>query len=100
MNSQFKKQPEHKQQQGVQSFYEPALRILNAIHDQKVVTLKRRGHPKKNAAVTKEEFTQLMAQQFRITQWLAQEIVSSLIKSALIESFGGYVKPKESEVQP
>ena len=78
----------------MQSFYEPALRVLNEIHDQKVVTLKRRGHPEKNAAVSREEFSQAMAYQFRITQWLAQEIVSSLIKSALIESFGGYVKPK------
>jgi hypothetical protein len=100
MNSQFKKQPEFKQQQGVQSFYEPALRILNEIYDQKVMTLKRRGHPEKNAAVMKEEFSQAMAYRFRIIQWLAQEIVSSLIKSALVESFGGYVKPKESEVQP
>jgi len=99
MNSQFKKQPEFKQQQGVQSFYEPALRVLNEIHDRKVVTLKRRGHPEKNAAVSREEFSQAMAYQFRITQWLAQEIVSSLIKSALVESFGGYVKPKESGVQ-
>jgi hypothetical protein len=100
MNSQFQKQPEFKQQQGVQSFYEPALRILNEIHDRKVVTLKHRGHPEKNAAVLKEEFSQAMAYQFRITQWLAQEIISSLIKSALVESFGGYVKPKENEVQP
>ena len=99
MNSQFQKQPEFKQQQSVQSFYEPALRVLSEIYEQKVVTLKRRGHPEKNAAVMKEEFAQLMARQFRITQWLAQEIVSSLIKSALIESFGGYVKPKDSEVQ-
>jgi len=94
MNSQFKKQPEFKQQQGVQSFYEPALRVLNDIHDRKVVTLKRRGHPEKNAAVSREEFSQAIAYRFRITQWLAQEIVSSLIKSALVESFGGYVKPK------
>jgi len=94
MNSQFKKQSEFKQQQGVQSFYEPALRVLNEIHDRKVVTLKRRGHPEKNAAVSREEFSQAIAYRFRITQWLAQEIVSSLIKSALIESFGGYVKPK------
>ena len=94
MNSQFKKQPEFKQQQGVQSFYEPALRVLNEIHDRKVVTLKRRGHPEKNAAVPREEFSQAMAYRFRITQLLAQEIVSSLIKSALVESFGGYVKPK------
>lgn len=99
MNSQFQKQPEFKQQQSVQSFYEPALRVLSEIHERKVVTLKRRGHPEKNAAVMKEELAQLMARQFRITQWLAQEIVSSLIKSALIESFGGYVKPKDSEVQ-
>ncbi|ETP82036.1 hypothetical protein J738_4070 [Acinetobacter baumannii 24860_5] len=38
-----------------------------------------------------------MARQFRITQWLAQQIVTSLTKACLVDSFGGYVKPKDGE---
>lgn len=98
MNRQFQKQPEFKQQQGVQSFYEPALTLLSKMLEQNRANLRSKGYDENNAAITKNEFSEAMARQFRITQWLAQEIVSSLIHSENIESFGGYVKAK-SEVQ-
>jgi hypothetical protein len=94
MNSQFQKQPDFKQQQGVQSFYEPALQILDEIQEQKKLSLLKKGYDENNAAVTKIEFSQLMARRFRITIYLADQIVSSLVKSNSVESFGGYVKPK------
>ena len=94
MNSQFQKQPDFKQQQGVQSFYEPALQILDEIQEQKKLSLFKKGYDENNAAVTKIEFSQLMARRFRITIYLADQIVSSLVKSNSVESFGGYVKPK------
>ncbi|TCB75554.1 hypothetical protein E0H89_11475 [Acinetobacter sp. ANC 3781] len=94
MNSQFQKQPDFKQQQGVQSFYEPALQILSEIQEQKKLSLLKKGYDENNAAVTKIEFSQLMARRFRITIYLADQIVSSLVKSNSVESFGGYVKPK------
>lgn len=94
MNSQFQKQPDFKQQQGVQSFYEPALQILDEIQKQKKLSLLKKGYDENNAAVTKIEFSQLMARRFRITIYLADQIVSSLVKSNSVESFGGYVKPK------
>lgn len=94
MNSQFQKQPDFKQQQGVQSFYEPALQILDEIQEQKKLSLLKKGYDENNAAVTKIEFSQLMARKFRITIYLADQIVSSLVKSNSVESFGGYVKPK------
>ncbi|EXG53058.1 hypothetical protein J749_3985, partial [Acinetobacter baumannii 24812_6] len=50
-----------------------------------------------NAAVTKVEFSEAMARQFCIKQWLAQQIVTSLTKACLVDSFGGYVKPKDGE---
>lgn len=100
MNTQFQKQPEYKQQQGVQSFYEPTLQLLNEVLAVKAEYLKSRGHNENNAAVTKEELAQKMAYRFRITIWLAQQVISSLIKADQITAFGGYVKPKVSEVNP
>ena len=94
MNSQFQKQPDFKQQQGVQSFYEPALQILSEIQEQKKLSLLKKGYDENNAAITKIEFSQLMARRFHITIYLADQIVSSLVKSNSVESFGGYVKPK------
>ena len=94
MNSQFQRQPEFKQQQGVQSFYEPALRVLNEVYEIKRTNLERRGYNKDNAAVTKEELAQKMAYRFKITIWLAHQVITSLIKTQTIEAFGGYVKPK------
>lgn len=94
MNSQFQRQPEFKQQQGVQSFYEPALRVLNEVYEIKRANLECRGYNKDNAAVTKEELAQKMAYRFKITIWLAHQVITSLIKTQTIEAFGGYVKPK------
>lgn len=100
MNTQFQKQPEYKQQQGVQSFYEPALQLLNEVLEVKKENLKRRGYNQDNAAVTKEELAQKMAYRFRITMWLAHQVISSLIKAEQVVAFGGYVKPKVSEENP
>ena len=93
MNSQFQRQPEFKQQQSVQSFYEPALRVLNEVYEIKRANLESRGYNKDNAAVTKEELAQKMAYRFKITIWLAHQVITSLVKTQTIEAFGGYVKP-------
>ncbi|HCW5028399.1 TPA: hypothetical protein OXO68_004026 [Acinetobacter baumannii] len=97
MNSKFQNQPDHKQMQQVQSFYEPALRVLGHLFEVKKQNLRNKGYDENNAAVTKVEFSEAMARQFRITQWLAQQIVTSLTKACLVDSFGGYVKPKDGE---
>lgn len=92
--SQFRSQPEFKQQQSVQSFYEPALDLLTKMLERNKANLRSKGYDENNAAITKNEFGEAMARQFRITQWLAQDVVNSLIKSEMLEVFGGYVKPK------
>lgn len=94
MNSKFQNQPDHKQMQQVQSFYEPALRVLGHLFEVKKQNLRNKGYDENNAAVTKVEFSEAMARQFRITQWLAQSVVTSLVKVGMVDSFGGYVKPK------
>ncbi|SPL69313.1 hypothetical protein [Acinetobacter stercoris] len=97
MNSQFKSQREYREIQRIQSYYEPALKILNEIFEKKKLNLRSKGFDEKNAAVTKEEFSQLMARRFRITQWYAKQIITSLVNSNSVESFMGYVKPKYRE---
>ncbi|NAR55616.1 hypothetical protein GPS59_17125, partial [Acinetobacter haemolyticus] len=74
-----------------------ALRLLNQLFETKKRNLRSKGYDENNAAVTKVEFTEVMARQFRITQWLSQQIVSSLIKADQVDSFGGYLKPKVGE---
>ncbi|EOG1896833.1 hypothetical protein ACEPOF_002181 [Acinetobacter baumannii] len=94
MNSQFKYKPEYKQTQEIQSFFDPALVILNELHDRNRKNRRAKGYDENNAAITREEFSQTMAQRFRINQWLAGQIVNSLANADLVQKFGGYVKPK------
>ena len=98
MNSQFQRQPEFKQQQSVQSFYEPALKLLNDLLEHNKANLRKRGYNEMNAAITRYEFKEQMQRQFRITMNLASEIDISLYNAGKVECFGGYVKAK-SEVQ-
>lgn len=94
MNSRFKSIPEHKQSQQIQSFYEPTLELLESLHEIKKNNLRMRGYNEENAAVTKEELSQKMAYRFKITIWMASQVITSLIKADRVISFGGYVKPK------
>lgn len=93
-NTAFQKAHEHKQQQNVQSFFDPALTILKELHDRNRKNLLAKGYDEINAAITREEFSQAMAQRFRINQWLAGQIITSLVNADLIQAFGGYLKPK------
>lgn len=87
-----------KQQQGMQSFYEPALKLLNDLLERNKANLRKRGYNEMNAAITRYEFKEQMQRQFRITMSLASEIDISLYNAGKVECFGGYVKSK-SEVQ-
>ena len=90
--------PDFKQQQSVQSFYEPALKLLNDLLERNRANLRKRGYNEMNAAITRHEFKEQMQRQFRITMNLASEIDISLYNAGKVECFGGYVKAK-SEVQ-
>lgn len=97
MNQQFKHLPEHKQRKGIQSWYEPALNLLNKMLERNKANLRKRGYNEDNAAITREEFRQELARRGRITLYLAEEIEMSLYKAQKIEYMGGYVKPKAGE---
>ncbi|WP_338558153.1 hypothetical protein [Acinetobacter sp. KS-LM10] len=100
MNFQFQNKPEFQQRQNVQSFYEPALKLLDEMLERNKANLRSKGYDENNAAISKNAFKELLVYRMRISQWLAQEVISSLIKSAAVDSFGSFIKPKASEVKP
>jgi hypothetical protein len=85
--------------QQVQSFYDPALRILDELFKRNQNNLRVRNQDVNNAAVRKTDLAEQLVRRCRINDWMASEVVASLVKSGTVEAFGGYVKPKAGEVQ-
>ena len=92
------KLPDYKQLQAIQSWYEPALKLLNDLLERNKANLRKRGYNEENAAITREEFRQQLARRGRITLHLASEIETSLYKAQKIEYMGGYLRPKVNEL--
>ncbi|OEC90458.1 hypothetical protein [Acinetobacter sp. YK3] len=92
------KLPDYKQLQAIQSWYEPALKLLNDLLERNKANLRKRGYNEENAAITREEFRQQLARRGRITLHLAGEIETSLYKAQKIEYMGGYLRPKVGDV--
>ena len=92
------KLPDYKQLQAIQSWYEPALKLLNDLLERNKANLRKRGYNEENAAITREEFRQQLARRGRITLHLAGEIETSLYKAQKIEYMGGYLRPKVVEL--
>lgn len=92
------KLPDYKQLQAIQSWYEPALKLLNDLLERNKANLRKRGYNEENAAITREEFRQQLARHGRITLHLAGEIETSLFKAQKIEYMGGYLRPKVGDV--
>jgi hypothetical protein len=92
------KLPDYKQLQAIQSWYEPALKLLNDLLERNKANLRKRGYNEENAAITREEFRQQLARRGRITLHLAGEIETSLYKAQKIEYMGGYLRPKVDEL--
>jgi len=90
---------DYRHMQQVQSFYDPALRILDELFKHNQNNLRLRNQDVNNAAVRKIDLAEQLARRCRINDWMASEVVASLVKSGTVEAFGGYVKPKAGEVQ-
>ncbi|RSN81537.1 hypothetical protein EA770_10490 [Acinetobacter baumannii] len=90
--------PDYKQLQAIQSWYEPAMKLLNDLLERNKANLRKRGYSEENAAITREEFRQQLARRGRITLHLAGEIETSLFKAQKIEYMGGYLRPKVGDV--
>ncbi|MCH7395930.1 hypothetical protein MMP66_16890 [Acinetobacter dispersus] len=91
------KLPDYKQIQAIQSWYEPALELLNKLLERNKAYLRKRRHNEENAAITREEFRQQLARCGRITLYLAGEIETSLYNAQKVEFMGGYIRPKVGE---
>lgn len=95
-NNAIKKQPEHKHLQGVQSWYDPALRTLNGLIDIRKANLRKINRDEANAAVTRDEFIEMLTNEHRISAWHAGEIISSLLRSEMILMFGRFIQINET----
>lgn len=93
MNIRFQNS-DQRTQQNIQSFHEPALRVLEELYERNRANLCKKGYDENNAAITREGLSQQIARRFRIAMYLAQQVVNSLVRVDAVESFGGYVKPK------
>ena len=91
-NKAIQKQPEHKYLQGVQSWYDPALRTLNGLLDIRKANLRKINRDEANAAVTRDEFMEMLITQHRISAWYAGEIISSLLRAEKILMFGRFIQ--------
>ena len=96
-NKLMKKQPEHKHMQGVQSWYEPALRTLNVLLDIRKANLRKINRDEANAAVTRDEFIEMLTNEHRISAWYAGEIISSLLRAEMILMFGRFIQIKQGD---
>lgn len=94
-NKAIRKQPEHKHLQGVQSWYDPALRTLSGLLDIRKANLRKINRDEANAAVTRDEFIEMLTNEHRISAWYAGEIIASLLRAEMILMFGRFIKINE-----
>ena len=65
-NKAIQKKPEHKQVIELQSWYEPALRTLDGLLEIRRANLRKIKGDEKNAAVTRDEFMEMLAKAFEL----------------------------------
>lgn len=89
-----------KQLQRIQSWYEPALYVMQQLLEHKRYTLRSGGYATHNAAVTKTEWRSAMAMHHGLSQYQIQEIEQSLYRACKISYFGrDYVELTNTEHQ-
>ena len=94
-NKALQKKPEHKQMMQLQSWYEPALRTLDGLLEIRRANLRKIKGDEKNAAVTRDEFMEMLINEHRISAWYAGEIISSLHRAGRIFMFGRFIQMNE-----
>lgn len=96
-NKVLKKQPEHKHVQGVQSWYEPALRTLEGLLEIRKANLRKINRDESNAAVMRDELIEMLMTEHRISAWYAGEIIVSLLRAERIMMLGRFIQIIEKE---
>lgn len=87
----------------IQSWYEPALFVLNDLLEKARGTLKKRKYNEENAAVSRESFRTEMQSRYRIPIQMIMDIEKSMANAKQIEVIGaGYIRPivPTSEARP
>lgn len=97
MNNQFQAQAQHKQQQIIQAWYEPALETLSALLDIKRANLRKIRRDEDNAAVSRDEFMNALSKQYRMPLFHAGQIISSLYRAKKIRYLGSFIQIIENE---
>ncbi len=91
-NKAIQKKPDHKQMMQLQSWYEPALRTLDELLEIRRANLRKIKGDEKNAAVTRDEFTETLINEHHVSVWYTGEIISSLHRAGQIFMFGRFIK--------
>ncbi|ENU43179.1 hypothetical protein F985_01889 [Acinetobacter seifertii] len=98
MNSFTHQIKDSRQQSEIQSFYEPALRVLGHLFEVKKQNLRNKGYDENNAAVTRDEFMQALSEQHRMPIFHAGQIISSLYQAKRIRYLGStFIQMNEEE---
>lgn len=84
----------------MQSWYEPALHLLNEMLETAKANLRRRNYSEANAAVLREHFREQLQRRCRISMHTVFEIEKSMARAGQIEYIGGsFVKPMNKDSQ-
>jgi len=86
-----------KQRQAIQTWYEPALRVLNELLAEAQQNLRQRRYNVANAAVPRQKFKEQLQRRFRIQWALVNDIEKSLLNADKIEMMGSFIKTKAGE---
>lgn len=81
-------QSDRQRLQAIQTWYEPALRLLTQMLEQCRNRLRRRGHDPDNAAVHKDDFRRELCQRHHLNYSYAHEIERSLGAAGRVEYIG------------
>lgn len=88
--------PEHKRNQVIQSWYEPALRTLSKILAVKEANLRKINRDIKNAAVSRDEFIDALLSDHRTLRHdHPNEIITSLYRAGKILFLGRFIQMNE-----
>ena len=90
-NQHFQKAPEHKQIQWTQSWYEPALRSLESFLEIRKANLRKIKRDENQAAITRNEFIEVLMNEHRLTVYQASQIVVSLQRANKILMYGSFI---------
>lgn len=90
-NIAFQNKPEQKQIQWTQSWYEPALRSLESFLEIRKANLRKIKRDENQAAITRNEFIEVLMNEHRLTVYQASQIVASLQRANKILMYGSFI---------